>query len=302
MFGLYRQFTMGRYTKAFLVKDKKHSTPRNNLKAILKEAFKKGIIDSAIGTTLEKRCETPSVKPVFLKSIKEIEGFEPFFFIHGGQNSILKEITQRYSFEKLGIIGHSCILDGINKMQYYGIGSNFAVLKFSLKLGIACIGALSIEGINCLLKEKKYPSCEFNEIHFKKGKVFIAGKKQFAFPIEEYYYYLNEGCKVCMNLSSRGSDLTFVPYLNNGYSLCLVRTSKGLKLFENPDFEVKEAKEENIVEVEEVIKQVLKGNIENILERAELGVPSNKWDGNRFGKFSALWNNIYAENIEEEVF
>ncbi|SNR85801.1 Coenzyme F420 hydrogenase/dehydrogenase, beta subunit C-terminal domain [Desulfurobacterium atlanticum] len=302
MFGLYRQFTIGRYTKAFLIKDKKSCTSRSNLKAILKEAFKKGLIDSAIGTTLEKNCENPSVKPVFIKSLKEIDSFEPFFFIHGGQNSILKEITQKYSFEKLGVIGHSCILDGINKMQYYGIGSNFAVLKFSLKIGIGCIGALSLEGMNCLLKEKKLPQCDFDETFFKKGRVFISKKEPFAFSIEEYYYYLNEGCKVCMNLSSRGSDLTFVPYMEDGYSLCFVRTKKGLKLFENPDFEVKEAQERNITEVEETVKQVLKKNIENVLERAELGVPSNKWDGNRFGKFSALWNNIYAENIEEEVF
>ncbi len=301
MFGLYRQFTLGRYTKAFIIKASGEASSKNNLKALIKEAFRKDLIDGIIGTSLNKK--EGFVSPVFIKCEKEVEKFEPFFFIHGGQNSLLKKITQKYSFEKLGVAGHSCVLDGINKMQYFGIGSNFTVTKFTLKIGIACIGAISLEGIKCLLKEKKVKNPGFNEIFLENNKIILKNKyEKFDFSAKEYYYYLNEGCKVCMNLSSRGSDITFVPSLRNGYSLVLVRSAKALKLFENPGFSVKKAEKSDIEEFESLAKNFLKKNIETILERAEFGIPSNKWDGNRFGRFTALWNNIYAENIEEEVF
>ncbi|OMH40016.1 Coenzyme F420 hydrogenase/dehydrogenase, beta subunit C-terminal domain [Desulfurobacterium indicum] len=302
MLRLNRQFILGKFKKAFLIKAGKNTTPKDNLRVLLESAFDKGLIDSVIGTTVREKKGFTVTTPIFIKSKEELRGNEQFFFVHGGQNSILKEITQKYSFEKVAVVGHSCVLDGINKMQYFGIGYNFTALKFALKIGIFCIGAASMEGIKCLLKEKGNKSGRINEIFINKGKIYIKSSKLFAFSPEEYYFYVNEGCKVCMNLSSRGSDVTFVPCFDNGYSLCFVRSDRAQGLFDNVSFEVKEAGEEEILRVENMAKEILKKNIETTLERAELGIPSNKWDGNRYGRFSALWNNIYVENIEEEVF
>ncbi|WP_297445126.1 Coenzyme F420 hydrogenase/dehydrogenase, beta subunit C-terminal domain [Desulfurobacterium sp.] len=302
MLGLNRQFILGKFTKAFLLRAGKNATPKDNLRILLESAFDKGLIDSVIGTTIKEKNGTSVTTPVFIKSKEELKGNEQFFFVHGGQNSILKEITQKYSFEKVAVVGHSCVLDGINKMQYFGIGYNFTALKFALKIGIFCIGAASMEGIKCLLKEKGDSSGRINEIFINRSKIYIKSSKLFAFSPEEYYFYVNEGCKVCMNVSSRGSDVTFVPCLDNDYSLCFVRSKRAEKLFEDVPFEVKEAGEEEISRVENMAKEILKKNIETTLERAELGIPSNKWDRNRYGRFSALWNNIYAEDIEEEVF
>ncbi|WP_457567189.1 Coenzyme F420 hydrogenase/dehydrogenase, beta subunit C-terminal domain [Desulfurobacterium sp.] len=302
MLGLNRHFILGKYSKAFLIKAGKRATPKDNLRILLESAFDKNLIDSVIGTTVRSEKGVTVTTPVFIKSREELKGNEQFFFVHGGQNSILKEITQKYSFEKVAVVGHSCVLDGINKMQYFGIGYNFTALKFALKIGIFCVGAASMEGIRCLLKEKGERSEKINEIFINKGKIYIKSSKLFAFSPEEYYFYVNEGCKVCMNLSSRGSDITFVPCLDNDYSLCFVRSSRAEKLFKDVPFEVKEAGEAEISRVENMAREILKRNIETILERAELGIPSNKWDGNRYGRFSALWNNIYVENIEEEVF
>ncbi|WP_456396744.1 Coenzyme F420 hydrogenase/dehydrogenase, beta subunit C-terminal domain [Desulfurobacterium sp.] len=302
MLKLNRQFILGKFTKAFLIKAGKDATPKDNLRILLESAFDKELIDSVIGTTVREENGVTVTTPIFIKSKEKLKGNEQFFFVHGGQNSILKEITQKYSFEKVAVVGHSCILDGINKMQYFGIGYNFTTLKFALKIGIFCIGAVSMEGIRCLLKEKGNKSSRVNEIFISKGKIYIKSSKLFAFSPEEYYFYVNEGCKVCMNLSSRGSDITFIPCLDSGYSLCFIRSNRAEGLFDNASFEVKEAGEEEILRVENMAKEILKRNIETMLERAELGIPSNKWDGNRYGRFSALWNNIYVENIEEEVF
>ncbi len=303
MLRLTDSFVLGSYRRIFGLRV--GQSPQENLMELASRLMKRRFVDGvlAMGFDLEKKIP----KPVVLRQGEMDGSFFKLFFIHGGQNSVIKKAIQGMRLERLAVFGQSCVLDGVNKLQYFGIGCNFAGARIALKIGIACVGALSCEGMRLLLLEKGAEDKVLrNELSKDGVKFYINDGKQVIVPFENYYDYINEGCKACMNLSSRGSDFTVIPTLINGSLPIIVRSVRGervlLNSFSPSELANLDYKEINFIT--DTLRCILLKNADTILKRAMFGVPSNKWDGNRYGRFSYLWNNVEIDDkvFEEEVF
>ncbi len=300
MIRVDRKFLFGDFEKFVLVRTEKDTV----ITSILKFAFQNGTIDSAIGTTTDS---SGNVHPAIATNENELENFSEIFFMQSGQNILIKKSIQKYRFEKIAIVGPACIMDGINKLQYYGIGCNWAKSRIALKLGILCVGAVSKEGLKCELLES-----EGNQIFAirnyltDKEIIFESKERKVAVNLETHYNYVNIGCKYCLNLSSRGVDITFVPLkINEQEFPVIVRSKRGeeiLKSMENAGtVTLRKAEDEHVKTIENILSKIMKYNIEHILERAELKLPSNKWNEERFKKFYKLWNSVGIEILDERI-
>ena len=292
-------FMLGDYRFATLLSSAEGENP---LKVMLKFALKNGIIDSAIGTQRE---ENGNFVPLIAMSEDDINRLSPIFFVQSGQNSLLKKAIQKYRLSRIGIVGPACIMDGVNKLQYYGMGCNWAKTRIALKVGLLCVGAVQEEGLKCELLEAGVGG-DVKGNHLKEnGIVFEAGNGEYSINLETHYSYINTGCRYCLNLSSRGVDLTFIPFkISEGFPV-IVRSDRGEELVESLResgiLKARSISEKNLRRIIAPLETVIKWNIEQMLERAELKLPSNKWNPERFKKFYELWNSIEIEALDERM-
>ena len=301
MIKVDRKFLLGDFKKVVLME----SDQRPVITSILKFAFQSNIIDSAIGTIKNNK---GNVLPAIATDEKDLENFSEIFFIQSGQNSFIKKAIQKYRLEKIAVVGPACIMDVINKLQYYGIGCNWAKSRIALKIGVFCIGAVSGEGLKCEIMEtgKDNGNVEKNYL-CREGIVFESQNEKLKVDIKTHYNYINIGCKYCLNLSARGVDITFIPFkVDNNKFPVIIRSERGEQILEamnkcQEKFLIKKAEEKHIKMIEEPLRTIMKLNIENILERAELNLPSNKWNRERFKKFYELWNSVGIEVLDERI-
>jgi coenzyme F420 hydrogenase subunit beta len=201
-------------------------------------------------------------------------------------------------------------MDGLNKTQYYGIGCNWVKTAVALKVGILCTGTLTQESLNCEILDLFGKKEEVKRYYYsKRGLVYeLFSGRELSVNIEVHHHYVAAGCRYCLNLSARGSDITYIPEKNEKSGIFIVRSERGSRTLgllqkEFPLlFKFTALKSKDIEHIEELLRKKLLLNIDSILERVELGLPGSKWDGNRFRKFYRVWNAINDFNIEEEVF
>lgn len=300
MLKLDRQFLLGKLKGIYEVT----CIEENPLQFILKKMMKEELIDGVIGTTQEGT----KVKPKLFITPDEIKLSRLSF--HSGQNTFLKKAIQKYRLNKIAIVAPSCILDGLNKTQYYGIGCNWAKTAVALKVGILCLGITSEKGLECELLDitgevkrvvKNYLSPE--------GYFFETdSEERIKVDMETHHHYINSGCKYCLNLSARGSDITYIPLQDDSSGIFIIRSERGWRTLSILQKKFPEAFKfrllgfKDISYVEDLLKQKLILNIDYILEKVEMGLPVPKWNSNRFRKFYRLWNSVNDVNIEEEVF
>lgn len=300
MLKLDSNFLLGNFKKIFTISCAEE-TP---LQFILKEMMKEHLIDGAIGTTQENSKVTPKlfVAPEKLKLSK--------LYFNCGQNTLLKKAIQKYQLNRIAIVAPSCILDGLNKTQYYGIGCNWTKMAVALKIGILCLGVTSETGLNSELLDVtgKHKRVVKNYLS-PKGYFFDTDSgEQIKVDMETHHHYINSGCKCCLNLSARGSDITYIPLQNDKSGNFIIRSERGIRILNilkekfPRALQFKAMNLKDISFIEDLIKQKITFNINHILQRFEMGLPGPKWNSNKFRKFYRVWNNLNDTNVEEEVF
>ena len=300
MLKLDRQFLFGKLKGIYEVT----CMEGNPLQFILKEMMKEELIDGVIGTTQEGT----RVKPQLFTAPEEIKLSRLYF--HPGQNTFLKKAIQKYRLNKIAIVAPSCILDGLNKTQYYGIGCNWAKTAVALKVGILCLGITSEKGLECELLDIAGENKDVVRNYLSPEGYFFetdSGEK-IRVDMEVHHHYINSGCKYCLNLSARGSDITYIPLQDDNSGVFIIRSERGWRTLSVLQkkfpgaFKFKLLEFKGIDYVEDLLRQKLILNVDYILERVEMGLPVPKWNGNRFRKSYRLWNSISDVNIEEEAF
>jgi coenzyme F420 hydrogenase subunit beta len=264
------------------------------LEFLLKKFFELEVVDGVL--TADK-----NGKPALFASPEKLTVSKTSFF---GVNAYLKKAIQKYRFSKLCVVGPSCILDGLNKTQYYGIGCNWVKTAVALKVGIVCVGTPVGEGeevevMDLTGKRDKVLEYKFTPSGFKA----LTREGEIEIPLSVHHSYVNSACKYCFNLSAKGADIS---YIRNGkYGIFIVRSERGWKtlwLVQRSfpeECSVELIGREGIAYVERILKEKVLLNVDSSLERFESGFPEPKWNTNRFAKLYRIWNTLEDSNIEE---
>ncbi|RUM42762.1 MAG: hypothetical protein DSY35_04740 [Desulfurobacterium sp.] len=297
MLKLDRSFLLGKVKAIYRVVSKGESP----LQLILKKMMEQEIIDGVISA----RKEGGRIVPKLFKAPSEIElsPLNTFF----GVNTLLKKAIQKYHLSRIAVVAPSCVMDGLNKTQYYGIGCNWVKTAVALKVGILCTGALTQESLNCEVLDLLGEREEVERCYYtKEGLAYgLSSGRELLVNVEVHHHYVSSACKYCLNLSARGSDITYIPEKEENVGIFIIRSERGGRTLgllqkEYPSLlKFSSLKMSDISHVEELLKKKMILNIDSILERVEVGLPGSKWDGNRFRKFYRVWNAIGDFNIEE---
>ena len=296
MLALNERFLLGKYINIFEVTCKEGNPVENFLKLMFSEKLIDGLLT----------CSKDGLRPKLILNENEVE--VPRRNSCFGVNSLLKRAVQKYQLSRIAVLSPACVFDGINKTQYYGIGCNWVKTAIALKVGILCPGSLVktafLTELLDITKRKGTPDRFF----FKEGRLFYEFKgKRFKVPLDVHHRYINPACRYCLNLSSKGSDITCVFLEEEDRALFIVRSERGwstigkLQLKRPELLLFRKAKEELINGVLEFLREKTLLNISDIIERIELGLPLPKWNDQKLRKFYRLWNSI-NQNFEEEVF
>lgn len=300
MLTLNNKFLLGSYKKVFRVKSPKGSP----VERLFKLMIEKGFIDGLLTCKEENGHSHPALilKP---KEVKIPQVNRCF-----GVNGLLKKAVQKLRLNKLAVYAPACMFDGLNKTQYFGIGCNWTKTAVALKVGVVCSGALTeaaqeaevahITGRRGKVKRAFYHG---GELHY-----LLDTNREVKVPLPVHHRYTVTACRYCLNLSARGTDITFVPTREEKEGLFIVRSERGWSTLAKVqrgapgELQFKPATQEEVNLIAQALRSKLLLNIQDILERIELGLPVPKWSDNKLRKFYRAWNSIEGTNLEEEVF
>ena len=295
MLSLNEKFLLGQYKKAFIV-ESEGGTPAEKLFSVMLES---DLINGLL--TCGKRGEPK----LFQRGDKvEINSLNRFY----GLNALLKKAIQKHRLDKLAIFAPSCILDGLNKAQYFGIGCNWVKTAVALKVGVLCLGSLTENALTAMLLDAQSVKEKPLRFFVHRGSACYQtekGQKVTVDP-ETFHHYANTACHYCLNLSAKGSDITFVPLKEPNRALFLIRSERGwrtlaqVQSLKPGEIKFKAAPRKSVEELLKVLREKMVLNVAEIIERVELGLPVPKWSDNKLRKFYRMWNSV--ENLEEEVF
>jgi len=296
---LDESFLLGKYKKAFKTVSKE-GTPIETLFNLM---FRENLIDGLLTYSKEKGKVVPKL---ILREGEFLQPQVPFGF---GLNSLLKKAIQKYRLSKLAVFGTSCVLDGLNKTQYYGIGCNWVKTAVALKVGQLCLGNITEEGIRALLLHLKGRGEKLKRAFIEERElIFQTDKGKLKIPMEVLHKYILSACRYCLNLSSRGSDITYVQKERENEGLFIIRSERGwytvakLQKRAPGELKLKGAGQEEVDSLVSLLREKILLNIDSIIDRVEIGLPVPKWSGNKLRKFYRLWNSIETSDFEEEVF
>ncbi len=299
MLRLDESFLLGKYKKVFKTVSRK-GTP---IEALFNLMFRENLIDGLLTYFKEKERTIPKL---ILREGEFLQPQVPFGF---GINSLLKKAIQKYRLSKLAVFGTSCVLDGLNKTQYYGIGCNWVKTAVALKVGQLCLGNITEKGIRALQLHLKGHSENLEKVFIEGNKlIFQTEKGKLKIPMEVFHKYILSACRYCLNLSSRGSDITYVQSENKNEGLFIIRSERGwytvakLQKVAPGELKLKGADKKEVESLVNLLKEKTLLNIDSIIDRIEVGLPVPKWSGNKLRKFYGIWNSIETNNFEEEVF
>jgi len=299
LLSLNEDFLIGRYKKVFFVKSQRG----NPVETLFKLMLENGLIDGLLTCSEREGKVTPSL---FMKANQvKITSLNNYF----GINTLLKKAVQKYRLNKLAVFAPSCMFDGLNKTQYFGIGSNWTKTAVALKVGLLCTGALTENSqqleVTHLIGKRERVSRLFYE---RKNLIYqLESEKELKVPVNVHHKYILTACRYCLNMGAKGTDITFVPKRKEDEGLFIVRSERGwyttaqIQKLAPGDLKLKVAEKKEVEEIVSLLKEKSLLNVSDILERVELGLPVPKWNDNKLRKFYRAWNSIEG-NFEEEVF
>jgi len=297
---LNEKFLVGRYKKAFRVKSSKGRPVERMFKLMLKSGLLDGLLtckDLPQGSvpvliTKDDEVELPSINRCF------------------GTNALLKRAVQKYKLNKLALFAPACMFDGLNKTQYFGIGCNWTRTAVALKVGFLCLGALTERALVAETTHLTGRPQKVKRFFYDGGGFFyqLEDGREIPVKLEVHHRYALRACKYCLNMASKGTDITCVSLREVGEELFIVRSERGwytlaqLQKLSPDELSFKGVKDNEMRNLVTLLKEKMLLNVGEIIERIELGLPVPKWSDNKLRKFYRLWNSVEDTNLEEEVF
>ncbi len=296
MLKIDRNFLVGKFKAAYTIE-----SPETPLNLMLEKLVSIGLIDGILSI---KTVKGRTIPHLYRKGEKVSIPQLPIFF---GINQPLKKAIQKFKLNKIAVVAPSCTMDGINKTQYYGIGCNWAKTAVALKIGILCAGMLTAKSLLCETLDTTGAKEVPEKLFFSDGKLKyqLTSGKTFSVEAEIHHKYVNSACRYCLNLSAKGSDITFIPIEEKNKACFIIRSERGWRTLailqrEFPSmFKFRPLDSREIDTLINPLKEIARLNIEEILERVESGLPIPKWNGNRFRKFYRAWNTLNDTDTEE---
>ncbi|RKQ63993.1 coenzyme F420-reducing hydrogenase beta subunit [Thermovibrio guaymasensis] len=299
MLSLNEKFLIGSYKKVFLVKSQRG----NPVETLFKLMLENGLIDGVLTCSEKKGKATPSL---FLKANQvKVNPLNSYF----GINTLLKRALQKYRLNKLVVFAPPCVFDELNKTQYFGIGSNWTKTAVALKVGLLCTGALTensrqLEAIHLTGKKEKVKRFFYDRANLVYQ---LESNREIIVPVNVHHKYILTACRYCLNMGAKGTDITYVPKKEPNEGLFIVRSERGwytiaqVQKIAPADLKLRISEKEETEELVSLLRDKSLLNVNDILERVELGLPTPKWSDNKLRKFYRAWNSIEG-NFEEEVF
>jgi len=299
LLSLNEKFLLGSYKKVFLVK----SPGKNPVESLFRLMLENGFID---GLLTCGRGEGEPYPALFLNSTQvRIPLINRCF----GVNTLLKRAVQKYRLSKLALFAPPCMFDGLNKTQYFGIGCNWTKTAIALKVSLMCTGALTKTGQRAEILHLRGKELEVKRSYFEGGELrYETPEGELKIPPQVHHRYTLTACRYCLNMGGKGTDITFVPRKKADEGLFIVRSERGwytlaqVQKLAPGKLMLKAAEKKEVESLVRGLKEKALLNINDILERIELGLPVPKWSDNKLRKFYRAWNSVEDTNLEEEVF
>jgi len=300
LLSLNRKFLLGSYKKIFRVRSSEGSPVEKLFKLMLENGFIDGLL-----TCKEEEGHSHPALIMEPQEVKIPKAINRCF----GVNGLLKRAVQKLRLNKLALFAPACMFDGLNKTQYFGIGCNWTKTAVALKVGLVCVGALTETAQRAEVAHITGRMGEVEKVFYRRSSIWYRLKdgEETEVPIEVHHKYTITACKYCLNLCARGTDVSFVPTEEDREGLFIVRSERGwftlaqIQRVAPSELKFRPATEEEIGEITELLRRKMVLNVQDILERIELGLPVPKWSDNKLRKFYRVWNSI-EDNLEEEVF
>lgn len=225
----------------------KNSSSGGLITTLLVFALRKGIIDGAIVTLMEKNVP----KPFIATTEEEIISAAGSKYVSVPLNSMIREILRTRG--KFAVVGLPCHIQGIRKAER--INKKLAE-KIKIHLGLFCSGAMSVYSINILIKALGVDYGKISQLHYRSDgwpggfkATLKDGTCTRNIPYNDYLsilrFYLPPSCIACWDATNEFSDLSFgdawlgqlKTSYNKGMSLAISRTEKGETLLEKAERE-----------------------------------------------------------------
>jgi len=299
LLSLNERFLLGSYKKVFKVQSSEGSPIEKLFKLMLEKGFTDGLLTC--------REEDGHSQPALILEPEEVK--IPQVNRCFGVNGLLKRAVQKLRLNRLAVFAPACMFDGLNKTQYFGIGCNWTKTAVALKVGLVCAGALTetaqkAEVAHITGRPEKVERAFY---HGSSLCYRLEGGEDIQVPAEIHHRYTITACRYCLNLSAKGTDISFAPLKEEREGLFIVRSERGwftlaqIQKGAPAELRFQVATAGEIEEITRALRKKMLLNVQDILERIELGLPVPKWSDNKLRKFYRLWNSI-EDNLEEEVF
>ncbi len=227
------------------VKDKKSRKGAQDggfVTALLTYAFENGIIDGAIVTGLADDWRPMPLLVTSVEGLKETAGSKYT------NSSILSQLqdAKKGGLKKLAVVGLSCQIEGLRKIQHYPIDSIGFDDMFEFTVALFCKGNFLYDGLMEELIRNKY-SVDLEKIK----KIDIKGKEILVtsdegvmkIPLDEAEKHKREGCTSCSDFTSRISDFSVGSVGSaKGFTTVLARTKMASEI-------LKKMQADNLIEI-----------------------------------------------------
>lgn len=202
--------------------------------AALQYALKKGIIDGAVVSGVDKKNRWRPVARLATTG-KEVAQASGTRYSNSPNLSVLKEAKEK-GLKKLAVVGLPCQIEAVRKLENYSIDDVDLTERIKLTIAIFCSSNFTYDGLMKRLVSKKYkvPISTISKMDIKgKNVLVMSGKKTVEIPLKEAYAEKREACKVCTDFSGKLSDISAGAVgAPDGYTAVFARSKSASKLLD----------------------------------------------------------------------
>jgi len=235
LFGEVTEEPLGRIVKKIGVKARgklKGIQDGGFVTATIKYALKRGIIDGAITSGVDKKNRWRPVARL-VTSEKELAGTSGTRYSNSPNLAALGEAKEK-GLKRLAVVGLPCQIEAVRKLENYPIEDVDLTGRIKYTIAIFCSSNFMYDGLMNRLVSKKYkvPISRISKVDIKGKNVLVfTGRKKVEIPLKEAYEERREACRVCTDFSGRLSDFSAGSVGSpSGYSTVFARTRSASRL------------------------------------------------------------------------